>query len=357
MRHTARVDLWDSAPRTAGPQPRDVRRRAILRPRAARASARSQRSSEEPSTVSGAPGVLTVDRGAAGLPAAPGRGRRWLGLLGRRRVTSIGAAIVAANVVVAALAPALAPWDPLALDVKSRLRGPGPGHWLGTDDVGRDVLSRVLYGARISMMVGGLVVVLAVAAGLVVGLAAGYYRRLDGGLMRVMDGLMAFPAIILAIALMASLGPSLRNVIIALAVVYTPRIARIVRGSVLVVRELPYVEAARSLGASDGAIVLRHVLPNCLSPLIVQGTFIFALAVLGEAALSFLGVGVPPFVPSWGNILAEGRLYIQQAPWLTLFPGLAIMATILGLNLFGDGLRDLLDPKLRGLSGGARGVS
>jgi peptide/nickel transport system permease protein len=175
--------------------------------------------------------------------------------------------------------------------------------------------------------------------------------------MRTMDGLMAFPAIILAIALMASLGPSLDNVIVALAVVYTPRIARIVRGSVLVVRELPYVEAARALGVSDPGIVARHVLPNCLSPVIVQATFIFALAVLGEAALSFLGVGAPPFVPSWGNILAEGRLYIQQAPWLTLFPGAAIMATILGLNLFGDGLRDVLDPKLRGVSGGVRAVS
>ncbi|HEV8675895.1 MAG TPA: ABC transporter permease [Methylomirabilota bacterium] len=277
--------------------------------------------------------------------------------MGRRRITLVGAVLVAVVVVVAALAPVLAPWDPLALDVKSRLQGPAPDHWFGTDDVGRDVLSRVLYGARISVIVGGLVVVLSVAAGLGVGLAAGYYRRLDGVLMRVMDGLMAFPAIILAIALMASLGPSLRNVVLALGIVYTPRIARIVRGSVLVVRELPYVEAAHALGASDIGIIGRHVLPNCLSPVIVQSTFIFALAVLGEAALSFLGVGVPPFVPSWGNILAEGRLYIQQAPWLTLFPGTGIMATILGLNLFGDGLRDLLDPKLRGLSGGARSAS
>jgi peptide/nickel transport system permease protein len=292
----------------------------------------------------------------APLPAAPARRPGWLARLSRRRITLIGAVLVLLNVLVAALAPALAPRDPLALDVQSRLRPPEAGHWLGTDDVGRDVLSRVLYGARISVMVGGLVVLASVAAGLVVGLAAGYYRRLDGALMRVMDGLMAFPAIILAIALMASLGPSLKNVIIALGVVYTPRIARIVRGSVLVVRELPYVEAARALGVSDPGIVARHVLPNCLSPIIVQGTFIFALAVLGEAALSFLGVGAPPFVPSWGNILAEGRLYIQQAPWLTLSPGAAIMANILGLNLFGDGLRDLLDPKLRGVTGVTAGA-
>jgi peptide/nickel transport system permease protein len=248
----------------------------------------------------------------------------------------------------------LAPWDPLALDVKSRLRAPGAGHWLGTDDVGRDVLSRVIHGARISIVVGGLVALAAVTSGLLIGLAAGYYRGLDNVLMRIMDGLMAFPSIILAIAMMASLGSSLRNVVVALAVVYAPRIARIVRGSVLVVRELPYVEAARALGSADRAILGRHVLPNCLSPVIVQATFIFALAVLGEAALSFLGVGAPPAVPSWGNILAEGRLYIQQAPWLTLAPGVAIMAAIVGLNLFGDGLRDLLDPRLRGLSGGAR---
>ena len=281
----------------------------------------------------------------------------WRSVIGRRGTAVGGLALVGLVGIVALLAPLLAPWDPLALDVKGRLRAPVVDHWLGTDDVGRDVLSRVIYGARISMIVGGLVVAVATGAGLTVGVAAGYYRRLDGGLMRGMDGLMAFPAIILAIALMASLGPGVGNVIVALGTVYTPRIARIVRGSVLVVRELPYVEAARALGAIDLAVLGRHVLPNCLSPVVVQATFIFALTVLSEAALSFLGVGVPPAVPSWGNILAEGRLYIQQAPWLTLAPGTAIMATILGLNLFGDGLRDALDPKLRGVTGGARGAT
>ncbi len=167
--------------------------------------------------------------------------------------------------------------------------------------------------------------------------------------MRVMDGLMAFPAIILAIALMASLGPSVANVIVAIGVVNSPRVARVVRGSVLVVRETAYVEAGRALGASDLALICRHVLPNCLSPVIVQASFVFAAAVLTEAALSFLGVGVPPFVPSWGNILSDGRLYLRQAPWLVLYPGAAIMLTIFGLNMFGDGLRDMLDPKIRGL--------
>jgi peptide/nickel transport system permease protein len=166
--------------------------------------------------------------------------------------------------------------------------------------------------------------------------------------MRVMDGLMAFPAIVLAIALMASLGPSVTNVIVAIGVVYSPRVARVVRGSVLVIRETAYVEAARALGVRDTGVLLRHVVPNCLSPVIVQGSFVFAAAVLTEAALSFLGVGVPPYVPSWGNILSEGRLYLQQAPWLVLYPGAAIMITILGLNLLGDGVRDLLDPRLRG---------
>jgi peptide/nickel transport system permease protein len=272
----------------------------------------------------------------------------------RRRIAAVGLVIVLLNVIVAVLAPALARMDPGALDVKARLSAPSAAHWFGTDDVGRDVWSRVMYGARLSMLVGGFVVVLSVAGGLVVGLLGGYHRAVDNIVMRLMDGLMAFPGIILAIALMASLGPSVTNVIVALGIVYVPRVARIVRGSVLVVRETPYVEAARALGVGDTTILWKHILPNCLSPVIVQGSFIFAAAVLGEAALSFLGVGAPPYVPSWGNVLAEGRLYLQQAPWLTLFPGTAIMLTILGLNLFGDGLRDLLDPKLRGVHGASR---
>lgn len=274
---------------------------------------------------------------------------RWLRLLARRRATLIGLALVGGVLFVGVLSPLLA-GDPLRIDVARRLTAPGQAHWFGTDDVGRDVWSRVVYGARLSLLVGAAVVALSFVMGLGCGLIAGYYRRLDNVVMRVMDGLMAFPAIILAIALMASLGPSVLNVIVAIGIVYAPRVARIVRGSVLVIRETAYVEAARALGASDVVVIARHVLPNCLSPVIVQASFVFAAAVLTEAALSFLGVGVPPYVPSWGNILAEGRLYLQQAPWLVLYPGAAIMLTIFGLNLLGDGLRDLLDPRLRGVA-------
>lgn len=292
------------------------------------------------------PGELTLAESAG-----PRRGVGYaIALLARRKIALIGLVVMIVTVAVGGIGPALVR-DPLRMDVTARLSPPGTGYFFGTDDVGRDVLSRVVYGARLSLLVGAATVVLAFAGGIASGLVAGYYPTLDNPVMRVMDGLMAFPAIILAIALMASLGPSVTNVIVALGVVYCPRVARTVRGSVLVIRETPYVEAARALGASDVVVLLRHVFPNCLSPVIVQASFVFAAAVLSEAALSFLGVGVPPFIPSWGNILSEGRLYLIQAPWLVLYPGAAIMITILGLNLFGDGLRDLLDPRMRGLAG------
>jgi peptide/nickel transport system permease protein len=287
--------------------------------------------------------VLALPREAPAARPTP----RWLVLLVRRRTTLVGAMLMIAMVVIGLGAPLLA-GSPTHMDVAARLTPPNRAHWFGTDDVGRDVFSRVVYGARLSILVGAAVVVFSMVVGVLCGLLAGHYPRLDNPIMRVMDGLMAFPAIVLAIALMASLGPSVLNVVIAIGVVYSPRVARVVRGSVLVVRETAYVEAGRALGASDVTLMGRHILPNCLSPVIVQGSFVFAAAVLTEAALSFLGVGVPPYVPSWGNILSEGRLYIQQAPWLVLYPGAAIMLTIFALNLFGDGLRDLLDPKIRG---------
>jgi len=288
--------------------------------------------------------VVALPREYSERPRVPAA----LRVLTRRKIVLVGLILVVVTAAVGVLAPVIA-GNPTRMEVSARLQSPGSTHWFGTDDLGRDVFARVVYGARLSFVVGVAVVALALLVGLTAGLAAGYFRRLDNVIMRVMDGLRAFPAIILAIALMASLGPSVTNVIVAIGVVYMPRVARVVRGSVLVVRETAYIEAARALGVRDVSIILRHVLPNCLSPVIVQGSFVFAAAVLTEAALSFLGVGVPPYIPSWGNILSEGRLYLQQAPWLVLYPGAAIMITILGLNLLGDGLRDLLDPKIRGL--------
>ena len=293
---------------------------------------------------------MTVATRVAAEPAPRVEGALAKGwrLLLRRKIALLGGALLVLTAAVGLLAPVIAV-DPQHMDVAARLGPPSDAHWFGTDDVGRDVFSRVVHGARLSLVVGVAVVALSFAVGVLCGLAAGFYDALDNPVMRVMDGLMAFPAIILAIALMAALGPSVTNVIVAIGAVYTPRVARLVRGSVLVVRATSYVEAARAIGVSDTGLLARHVLPNCLSPLIVQGSFVFAAAVLTEAALSFLGVGVPPYVPSWGNILAEGRLYLQQAPWLVLYPGAAIMATIFALNLVGDALRDALDPRLRGL--------
>jgi peptide/nickel transport system permease protein len=265
----------------------------------------------------------------------------------RRRVIGIGALILFLILAAAAAASLLAPYDPLALDIPARLRPPGPAHLFGTDDFGRDIFSRVVFGARLSLMVGILVTVVATAAGVVIGLIAGSSPRADRVLMRVMDGLMAFPDILLAIALMATLGPSVRNVVIALGFVYTPRVARVVRASVLVIVNLDYVEAARAVGASRARVLGRHILANCISPVIVQATFIAAYAMLGEAALSFLGVGVPPQVPTWGGIIASGQVYLRQAAWISIFPGAAIVLSVLALNLLGDGLRDFLDPKLR----------
>jgi len=265
----------------------------------------------------------------------------------RRRITGVGGALILIIVASAAAAPLLAPFDPVALNVPDRLLPPGPAHPFGTDEFGRDILSRTLYGARLSLVVGALVTLLATTAGIVVGLSAGSNPRADRILMRIMDGLMAFPDVLLAIGLMASLGPSVRNVILSLGFVYTPRIARVVRAAVLVVVRQEYVEAARAVGASHSRILARHILVNCASPVIVQATFITAYAMLGEAALSFLGVGVPPQVPTWGGIISAGQVYLRQAPWISIFPGTAIVLSVLALNLLGDGLRDFLDPRLR----------
>jgi peptide/nickel transport system permease protein len=277
----------------------------------------------------------------------PGAATLLLRMVRQRRIIGLGGAILLVMLGVAIAAPALAPYDPLDIQAAERLRRPAAAHPFGTDEFGRDILSRAIFGARLSLLVGALVTLLSIAVGTVIGLAAGWSPRADRLIMRVMDGVMAFPDILLAIALMAALGPSLRNVVIALAFVYTPRVARIVRASVLVIVNQDYVDAARAIGARSQRILARHVLANCVSPIIVQGTFVAAYAMLGEAALSFLGVGVPPETPTWGGIIAAGQIYVSQAWWISIFPGAAVVLSVLALNLVGDGLRDFLDPKLR----------
>ena len=264
-----------------------------------------------------------------------------------RKSVLVGLVLLGTIVLCAAAAPLLAPYDPGAMRVAQRLRPPSALHLFGTDEFGRDILSRVIYGGRVSMLVGALSVAVACAAGTALGVCAGYIGRLEPLLARVIDAMMAFPDILLAIALIAVLGPSIGNVVAALGIVYTPRVARIVRASTLALRALPFIEAARATGARTPRILWRHILPNLLSPLIVQATFIFAYAILAEAGLSFLGVGVSPEVPSWGNIISAGQQYSRQADWIMVFPGLAIVAAVFSLQMIGDGLRDLLDPRLR----------
>jgi peptide/nickel transport system permease protein len=294
------------------------------------------------STTSRPGGGLHPLAGALGRVARSRVARR----LRRHRSFLTGVVLVGLVVGLAVLADLIAPTAPDRMQFRDRFAPPSSRFWLGTDNFGRDILSRVVYGARLSLEIGCGVMLLSGIAGTLVGALAGYYRRLDGPLMRVMDALMAFPAVLLAIGITAALGPSMVNAMIALTAVYTPRTARILRASALVIRELDYVQAARAAGARHGRILLRHVLPNCLAPLIVQLTFIFAYAVLTEAILSFLGMGPQPPTPTWGNVIAEGRNYIREASWIALFPGLAIAVTVLGLNLLGDGLRDALDPRI-----------
>ena len=277
------------------------------------------------------------------LIKAPSLARRLL----RHRLFVTGVILFGSMVVLAVFADLLAILPPEKMQVRLRFRAPQWGMPFGTDNYGRDIWSRAVYGARLSLAIGLAVVIVTGVAGTLVGILAGYFRGLDGPLMRTMDALMAFPAILLAIAIAAALGPSAVNAIIALSVVYTPRTARIVRSTVLVVREMEYVQAARACGARDGWIIWRHILPNSMAPLLVQLTFIFGYAVLAEAILSFLGVGPPPPTPTGGNMIAEGKDYLREAMHIALFPGLLVAITCLGLNLLGDGLRDVLDPRLR----------
>ena len=288
---------------------------------------------------------ITADA-AGGSASAPAKRSRLGRIVRRHPMMVAGGVILVTMAVVAAAAPLLAPHDPIELNVVDRLRPPDEDYLLGTDAYGRDMLSRMLYGARVSLIVGLAVALLSTVLGLVIGVIAGYYRLADAILMRIMDGLMAIPGILLAIALMALTRASIEVVILAITIPEVPRVVRLVRAVVLSIREQTYVQAAIAIGTRFPRLMLKHILPNTVAPLVVQATYIFAHAVLVEAYLSFLGVGTPPEIPSWGNIIAEGRLYVQIAFWQVLFPGLALAVMVLSINVMGDGLRDMLDPKM-----------
>ena len=267
-------------------------------------------------------------------------------LLSRYPLMYIGGGLLLIMVFLAVFAPLLFTSDPIQMNPVERLKTPSLTHWFGTDMFGRDIYSRTVYGSRISLVVGLVAAVLSVILGLFIGLVAGYIRFLDAILMRIMDGLMAIPGILLAIALVSLSGASLITVTIAITIPEIPRVVRLVRSIVLSVREEPYVEAAIAAGTRLPLILSRHVLPNTIPPLIVQATYVCGSAMLTEAILSFLGAGTPHEVPSWGNIMAEGRLYFQIAPWIIFFPGITLAVTVLAVNVLGDGLRDTLDPRI-----------
>lgn len=275
------------------------------------------------------------------MPFASGL-RRLFG----NRAMLFGAIILVIVVLAALLAPWVAPYAPNKLSIVNKLKPPSMVNFFGTDEFGRDIFSRAMFAGRISLLVSLGVVVISTVLGVILGVAAGFFRSLDAPISRLLDAMMSFPDILLAIALVAALGPSLTTVILALGITYAPRLARIVRGSTLVLRELPYIEAAVAMGLPTWQILARHVLLNLASPILVQSTFVFASAMLAEASLSFLGVGVSTDMPTWGTMLASGREYMNNAPWLMVFPGLAIVFSVLSLQLLGDGLRDLVDPRL-----------
>ncbi len=263
----------------------------------------------------------------------------------RHPTVVIGLGLLLMMVVVTLLAPVIAA-DPLFMNPIDRLRAPQDGMLFGTDMYGRDIFSRTIYGSRISLTVGISVALLSTVVGLAIGLIAGYNRPFDAIVMRIMDGIMAIPAILLAIALVSLAGASIQNVIIAISIPEIPRVVRLVRSVVLTIREQPYVEAAISVGTNFWKVLWRHILPNTTAPLIVQATYVCASAMILEAILSFLGAGTPPEIPTWGNIIAEGRVYFQRAPWIIFFPGLFLAITVLAVNILGDGLRDNLDPRV-----------
>jgi ABC-type dipeptide/oligopeptide/nickel transport system permease subunit len=276
--------------------------------------------------------------------------RRWTVLrrAARTRLAPFGAAVLLVTVVAALAAPLVAPHDPLRQNLGDALARPGRAHWLGTDNVGRDVLSRVIWGTRVSLVAGFVSVAIAALAGGLLGVVAGYVGgRVDGLVMRLMDAVLSFPPLVLALALGAVLGAGLTGVLIALGVVYTPTFARLMRGQVLAVKARDHVDAARALGASGWRIACRHVLPNAATPIVVQASLSVAFAILAEASLSFLGLGIQPPQASWGSMINAGRGYLQQAPWIVFGPGAALFVTVVGLNFVGDAVRDALDPRAR----------
>ncbi len=279
------------------------------------------------------------------VAADPSRASRLVAFLRRQKVIAFGLGVLVLMLGLAILAPFILP-DPKAINPIYRLRPPSADFWFGTDHLGRSILSRTLHGTRVSLAVGILVAVVTTGLGVVIGLMSGFLRRLDGIAMRIMDGVMAIPGVLLAIALMSLFGSSLVNVIIAISIPEIPRMARLVRSAVLSIREQPYVDAARTNGTRLPRLLRRHVLPNAMAPILVQATYVFAAAMIVEAVLSFLGAGTPPEVPSWGNMMAEGRQYLQRAPWIAAFPGLFLAFLVLTVNLVGDALRDVLDPRL-----------
>ncbi len=298
---------------------------------------------------------LVAERAAESVPATepthgrlPGRRRGFVADLLRDRFVLLALAILALVIATAVLADVLAPYSPAAQSVLQRLKGPSAQHWLGTDDLGRDTLTRVIFGARVALIASLLAVGIALVLGVPVGLVSGYWGGLvDDVIMRLMDGMFAFPPVVLALTIVSVLGPNLVNAMIAIGVVYAPRVARLVRGQVLSLREEEYVLAARCLGASHGRLMWRHVFPGTLPPLIVQTSLSMGFALLAEASLSFLGLGVQPPTPSWGSMLRSAARYLDSDPWMAVGPGVAIFATILAFNLLGDGLRDVLDPRHR----------
>jgi peptide/nickel transport system permease protein len=274
------------------------------------------------------------------------RKRPMFRFLSRHLTIVIGATLITVLVLLSICAPLITPYDPVALDLGHRLRPPNVLHWFGTDNYGRDIFSRTLYGGRVSLLVGISAALLSALIGSVIGLLAGMFRWADAPLMRVMDGLMAIPAILLAVGMMILTRPGIPIVIVAITIPEVPRVARLVRSVVLVIREQVYVQAAIAIGTRLPRLLLHHILPNALTPIIVQVTYVCASAVLVEAYLGFLGVGIPPETPSWGNIISDGRTYIQLAIWIVLFPGAFLGTMVMAINMLGDGVRDMLDPRL-----------